>query len=52
MSVDGPWTATNLNYRRPDLYDELGADDGVVEAIGRTHSANGGEVRSTQFGPV
>ncbi|MFI5714124.1 class I SAM-dependent methyltransferase, partial [Kribbella sp. NPDC051620] len=46
MTAGGDWTRTNLNYRRPDICDELGADDGVVEAIGRIRAAFGGEIRS------
>lgn len=46
MTDDGPLLGTNITYRRPELYDDLTADDGVVEAVSRIHAGRGGQVRS------
>lgn len=46
MTGMGPLLGSNITYRRPDLYDDLAADDGVVEAVGRILGGRSGKVRS------
>jgi SAM-dependent methyltransferase len=46
MTDGGPLWGTNITYRRPALYDDLTADDGVVEAVSRMQVGRGSQVRS------